>query len=263
MTEKEIKENLGRGKDLRGQKFERLTPLYPLKERISRNVVWHCVCDCGKETNVIASHLTSKHTRSCGCLNVEAAILVGQNKLIDLSGQQFGKLLVIKRDGTYEHNGRKEPIYLCKCECGNFKYVSRTNLKCGNTSSCGCLGTSKGEYKIAQILQQNNIIFETQKKYDTCIFSDTKGVARFDFYLPQYNVLIEYDGEQHFTYRENINSWNNKENFIKVQQRDKEKNQWCKDNNIPLIRIPYTHYDNLCIEDLLLETSQFIVKEVV
>ena len=36
------------------------------------------------------------------------------------------------------------------------------------------------------------------------------------------------------------------------------KNQWCKDNNIPLIRIPYTHLNNLCIEDLILETSKFI-----
>jgi len=37
------------------------------------------------------------------------------------------------------------------------------------------------------------------------------------------------------------------------------KNQWCKNNNIPLIRIPYTHLEDLRLEDLLLETSQFII----
>jgi len=37
------------------------------------------------------------------------------------------------------------------------------------------------------------------------------------------------------------------------------KNQWCKNNNIPLIRIPYTHLQNLCLEDLQLETSKFII----
>lgn len=46
-----------------------------------------------------------------------------------------------------------------------------------------------------------------------------------------------------------------------TQQYDEIKNQWCKDNNIPLIRIPYIHYNNLTIKDLLLETSKFIIKE--
>ena len=49
------------------------------------------------------------------------------------------------------------------------------------------------------------------------------------------------------------------ENFLKIQQRDAFKNNWCKEHKIPLIRIPYTHYDNLCLEDLKLETSKFII----
>ena len=44
-----------------------------------------------------------------------------------------------------------------------------------------------------------------------------------------------------------------------IQERDTYKNQWCKENNIPLIRIPYTHLNDLCLEDLLLETSKFII----
>ena len=53
--------------------------------------------------------------------------------------------------------------------------------------------------------------------------------------------------------------WNDEEHFKKVQQRDKIKNEYCVKKNIPLIRIPYTHYDDLCIEDLLLETTKFRV----
>ena len=53
--------------------------------------------------------------------------------------------------------------------------------------------------------------------------------------------------------------WNNEESHLKLVKRDKYKNQWCKDNNIPLIRIPYTHLKDLCIEDLLLETSNYII----
>ena len=79
---------------------------------------------------------------------------------------------------------------------------------------------------------------------------------RYDFFVDN-RYLIEFDGIQHYQYNEN--SWNNKEKFKKLQERDNFKTNWCLSNNIPLIRIPYTKYDSLCIEDLLLETSQFII----
>ena len=70
---------------------------------------------------------------------------------------------------------------------------------------------------------------------------------------------IEYDGEQHFHYKNSANTWNNEENFKRTQENDSLKNQWFKDHNVPLIRIPYTHLNDLCLEDLLLETSKFII----
>lgn len=78
---------------------------------------------------------------------------------------------------------------------------------------------------------------------------------RFDFYINEDNYLIEYDGEQHF---KDTNGFF-KTTLEEIQKRDIFKNQWCKENNIPLIRIPYTRYDDLCIEDLLLETSKYVV----
>ena len=259
MTEEQIKKNLGKGKDLRGKKFERLTPLYPLEKRIKKFIVWHCKCDCGNECNVIGSHLVSGHTRSCGCLQKEQITKLGKSKFIDLSNQKFGKLTVIKKIGTYKSltTTERDIIYLCKCDCGNEVNVKGNNLRCGHTQSCGCLG-SKGEFKISQTLRGNNIKFEQQKTFETCRFPDTNALARFDFYLPEYNILIEFDGEQHFKYEIGLSTWNNKENFEKTQQRDIFKNQWCKNNNISLIRIPYTHYENICIEDLLLNSSFLI-----
>ena len=69
--------------------------------------------------------------------------------------------------------------------------------------------------------------------------------------------MIEFDGEQHFLYKNN--GWNTKEQFLKTQQSDKEKNEYCKRNNIPLIRIPYTHMNSLSIEDLRLDTTKFLI----
>ena len=128
-------------------------------------------------------------------------------------------------------------------------------LRQGNALSCGCL-KSKGEERIAQLLKNNNIQFEQEKKFDNFIYQDTNRKAQFDFYVNN-RYLIEYDGKQHF----NIGGWNDKEALEKNNIHDKLKNEYCIKNNIPLIRIPYTHLNKICIEDLLLETSKFIVKE--
>lgn len=116
--------------------------------------------------------------------------------------------------------------------------------------------TSIGEFIIAQLLTNNNIQFIREATFGTCLFEDTKYPAKFDFYINN-KYLIEYDGEQHFS--ANNRGWNTEEQLIKTQEHDAYKNQWCKENNIPLIRIPYTHLNDLCIEDLKLETSRFIV----
>ena len=75
----------------------------------------------------------------------------------------------------------------------------------------------------------------------------------FDFYLPDYNTCIEYDGEQHFhTPNNKTSTYFTKEKIDEIQYRDSIKNQYCKDNNIKLIRIPYTDY-NLLNEKYLLD----------
>ena len=103
-----------------------------------------------------------------------------------------------------------------------------------------------------------NLEFELSKLLDAkniALFANGH-VAKFDFYVNE-KYIIEYDGETHYQY--NLHGWHNEEQLKAQQERDIIKNQWCKDNNIPLIRIPYTHLKDLKLEDLLLETSQFIV----
>ena len=125
---------------------------------------------------------------------------------------------------------------------------------------------SKGELQIELLLEKEEINYAEQ--YTVYIEQNNYEVKQkhpyyFDFAILNNNkqllYLIEYDGLQHFIYKENSDFWNNKDEFNKTQIRDQLKNQWCKDNNIPLIRIPYTHLDDLCIEDLQLETSKFII----
>ena len=86
-------------------------------------------------------------------------------------------------------------------------------------------------------------MFKEQKTFDGCKY---KRKLPFDFYLPEHNTLIEYDGKQHFKIIEYFDgrSW-----FMKRNHRDKLKNKYCIDNNIKLIRIPYTDYND--VENIL------------
>jgi hypothetical protein len=156
-------------------------------------------------------------------------------------------------------------MWNCQCDCGNKCVVAGRLLRNGQTSSCGCGVRSKGELKVKTLLENTNLNFCEQ--YKVYIKQNQYEVEQahpyyFDFAIIENNqlkYLIEYDGAQHFTYKENAEYWFNKENHEKTKIRDAIKNQWCKENNIPLIRIPYTHLKDLCIEDLLLETSNYVV----
>ena len=126
------------------------------------------------------------------------------------------------------------------CPRGHVFYKNYNKFRDGER--CSVCAESKGEYKSRQYLESLNINFESQYT-----FSDCKNIEplRFDFAV-FYNIektklafLYEYDGEFHYFPIEG----NRK---LKYQQRlDHIKDDYCKQNNIPLIRIPYTDYDNI------------------
>lgn len=236
--------------DLTGQRFGRLIARERTRKQ-GNEWYWLCDCDCGNTIETRGVSLRTGRTKSCGCLKKESDRSPKGN-VIDLIGQKFGKLTVIERDGS---DKRGEAKWICECSCPAKTKISvlGSNLRTGHTMSCGCERRSHGELKVAEILVLNKIPFEQEK----IMFKYSNGAnSKFDFYVDN-KYLIEYDGETHYKY--NLHGWHNEEQLQAQQERDMIKNQWCKDNNIPLIRIPYTHLDNLCIEDLLLETSKFIV----
>jgi len=110
---------------------------------------------------------------------------------------------------------------------------------------CPICNTSKGEIKIAKFLKNNTLNFLSEYTFKNC---KKNGILRFDFYLPDHNILIEFDGEQHY---KPIKFFGGEKEFKKLQERDKIKTEYCKKNNIKLIRIPYTEFNN--IEKILKE----------
>ena len=229
--------------DLTNKVFGRLTVIKQADNIQTPNgrshVAWECQCECGNSVVVRGDNLRNGHTVSCGCKKSEVLAAAGKNRISSLEGKTFGRLVVKKDSGKRERCGGV--LWECECSCGNTVYVSTSNLTRPSeaTISCGC-AKSKGEEKIIATLIQAQIPFITQKRFETCIFPETNRQLVFDFYLPEQNILIEYDGEQHFH-----KVRNDRYGYQGIVARDNFKNLWCKENNIPLIRIPYTEYKNI------------------
>lgn len=234
---------------LENQKFGKLLVLRDSGQRQKREILWECQCECGEIKLIRTSHLTSGAVTSCG--KYECKYLP---RIKNIKNQQFGSFIALSFTGQTK---KRSAIWNCKClKCNQIYELSEAQLIFNIKCECEKNIISRGEEKIKNLLLNNNINFETQKTFKTCQFPDTKNLAKFDFYLPDYNLLIEYDGEQHFHHRKN--GWNTEEKFQQIKFRDNFKNQWCKNNNIPLVRIPYTYYQDLKIEDLLIN-SQFLI----
>ena len=141
-----------------------------------------------------------------------------------------------------EYRGANYPLE-CRCtKCGHQWDANVRSLL--NKSGCPMCTFSKGEQKIARILQQNNIDYYSQYQYNDCCDIHP---LRFDYYLPEYNACLEYQGQQHY-YPVRFGSRSVEEANIQFQQtvkRDKIKEQYCTDNHINLIQIPYWEYDKL------------------
>jgi very-short-patch-repair endonuclease len=126
-------------------------------------------------------------------------------------------------------NAHTKILIICKKCKSIFNQTPNTHLRCG----CPFCKESKGEKNIYNFLVKNNILFEKQKKFDDCFY---KSRLLFDFYLPDYNICIEYDGLQHFKI---VDFFGGEENFNLIKIRDDIKTKYCLDNKIEIIRIKY------------------------
>ena len=170
----------------------------------------------------------------------------------DLTGKTFGKLYVLKKSPK----SARKIFWECQCECGNIITVVGDSLRQNHTMSCGkCQFKSKGEFIITQLLKNNNIDFQREYTFPDLVTHYHNMKYRFDFAIfnnQQLKYLIEFDGPQH---SKTSGTWFNEDKLKIIQNNDKKKEQYCIDNQIPLIRIPYSHLYKICLDDLILETT--------
>lgn len=143
---------------------------------------------------------------------------------------------------------------LCECKKCKYQWYTTGELLLRGTRCIKCTNKSKGEDKIEKYLINHNINYICQKKFDGLI-GVNGGLLRFDFYLPEYNIVIEYQGQFHDG---NTNGNIQTEYELQIQkEHDNRKRLFSKDNNIELLEIWYWDFDKIehILESRLLKQS--------
>lgn len=216
-------------KDLTGKQYGELTVIEMLHNyQNSRRMYCKCLGIDGKEYIVRQDALQSGSTK-----HIKGAAKAG--KPSDLKDKVFGKLTALYPTDKRAQNA--SIIWHCRCECGNYVDVPANNLCRGHNTSCGCNKSSIHEKMIIRILEFYNISYIKEKSFDDCRNTEGNTKLFFDFYLPGFNTVIEYDGELHY---ETSKLFGGEEKLKKTIINDKIKDDYCKANNIRMLRIPYT-----------------------
>ncbi len=140
-------------------------------------------------------------------------------------------------------NSRTKITVICPLH-GEWNITPAAHL---NGKGCPHCCSSKGEEHIAKLLRECDIQYKRQKRFSTCRNVKT---LPFDFYLPEFDILIEYQGQQHYT------GWKgDKTNLLYIQHRDAIKYQWAKKNNYKLFYITYKDSIDEKIEELIYENN--------
>lgn len=197
-------------------------------------------CSCGKEFAALLRSVRHNATKSCGCLVMKH---ISNLNAKDITDCRFGKLVAKYPTGRVNKSGQR--YWYCECDCGSNVEKVASELLAGRAKSCGCV-SSFGEIRVAEVLKELDINFIKQYSPSDCINPHTGKRLYFDFFVPDYNCCIEYDGQQHYDFFGITNFFH--KTFTDYQEakfRDKYKTRYCHNHGIGLIRIPYRHYDIL------------------
>mgnify|MGYP001051942878 FL=1 len=191
------------------------------------------------------NHLSGKGCQDCG----------GRTG-IKFPHEKFIKKCIKIHGDRYNYD---ETVYInvslkvrIKCQKhGIFEQNPRNHLKGAGCPKCK---NSKGELLIFNYFTNNNITFVTQKKFADCF---DKQLLRFDAYLEEYNLCIEFDGDQHYA---DYEIFGGEEGYKGILKRDGIKNKYCKNKEINLLRMSNRDMELNKIESIL-ETATKWIKE--
>lgn len=188
------------------------------------------------------SHLNGSGCIHCGFINTAASRrktleqFIRESRLVHGNRYNYDKSVYIGNHSKLE--------IVCKLH-GSFWQTPHTHLY-RDKSGCPKCKLSKGEQKIIAYLDANQVKYVTQKSFDDCRNPKTNYKLKFDFYIPEKNFLIEYDGKQHYMFGNKMGNYiTTKKDMDDTQYRDVIKTNYASNHNIPLLRIKYTELNDI------------------
>jgi hypothetical protein len=178
-------------------------------------------------------HLLGKKCKKC------SGVYMDTEYFIEKANKIHG--FIYSYDRTIFKKASSKVILTCE-KHGDFEQTPNSHL---NGSGCPICRESKGEKNIRNLLIRNNINFIRQHKFKDCI--NVKPLL-FDFYLPEHNICIEFNGEQHY---KSFNFFGGNDKLIKTQKNDSIKYDYCKNNNINLLIINNIKSINIILNKLV------------
>ena len=216
-------------KNIHGEKYD-----YSLVKYNGTDIKVKIICD----KHGVFEQRPHNHLKGQGCPICNIENLANDKRLLvndvinissDIHNNKYDYSLV-----DYKNNKTKIKI-ICPIH-GEFKQSPIIHMI---GSGCPKCNTSKGEKNIIKYLTKNKINYIHQKTFDGCKY---KNKLHFDFYLPEFNLAIEFDGEQHFN---PIDFFGGIKEFEKLNIKDSIKNNFCIKNDIYLLRVPYYKIDDI------------------
>lgn len=188
-----------------------------------------CICPKGHKCKIRFNDFNHGHgCKECGN-ELRSQVQRTEYETIKMGFEKEGHFLITE---TYINNKQE---LLVRCPNGHTYTTNWNRFQSG--LRCPICNSSKGEETIIKLLKDLQVKFI----HDKSIWKPLNNL-RPDFFLPDYNLVIEFDGIQHF---EPIEIFGGQEGFIKRQQKDNEKNIYCENNNIDILRIPYWEFNNI------------------
>ena len=189
-------------------------------------------------------HMNQKH----GCPKCGGTKKLTTEEFIEKAKQIHGDKYNYSK---VEYKGADIKVCIICPKHGLFWQTPHAHLR---KQSCPYCNLSKLENEIKVLLDNNHILYEQEKKFDWLI---DKSNLRLDFYLPDYNVVIECQGKQHF---ESVDFFGGNERFNKTKRIDKLKFNLCKKHNIRIIYYSYKKRKYFCNIETNLENILKIIK---
>lgn len=219
-------EFISKSKDIHGNKYD-----YSLVNYINNSIKIKLIFG-----GVIYEQLPNNHLKGFKCENIKK---LTQDEFILKSIETHGNKYDYSLLDFKNVRGRIKLIHNEVI----YEQLAYAHLRGESPEMLGVIGESKGSRNIAKFLEKNRIEYIKEHSYSDCknIF-----LLKFDFYLPKFNILIEYDGIQHF---KPVSKFGGEKRFISGKINDDIKNNYCIKNRIPLLRISYSENVNIKLEE--------------